>query len=856
MGSRRGARRWWGVPWALLLIGACGGGLNAGGDAGGGDEGVHADSGGSTDAADGFFPGDTTSDASGCTTATSCLAPPDLAPCERVVCVAGACGRAPRDEGSPCDDGDRCTLGTRCYDQVCGGGTALACADANPCTADLCDPLTGCKFDPKPELSPCSDGDPCTLGDRCEGGQCEGTGDPACTCAVDDDCAPFDSDDLCAGHLVCDAQMCRIDPASVVSCPAPGPCRASACDPETGACTTLLLGDDAPCDDSNPCTASDRCSAGVCVGSTGACPCDADADCAEFVGASYDFCQGPLRCIEGACAPDASKAVVCEGGGAGCLTEVCEPSTGLCAAVARADGTACASEVPCTASGACAKGVCVTGAAGCDDGNPCTADSCAGAAGCEHTPIGGACDDGNPCTASDSCADGACVGGPAPACDDLEPCTVDTCEPSAGGCVFTPRPDGAPCQGADLCLEGGTCQGGYCGGGAPVECAASGPCVQALCKPDLGCTTKSLADGAPCDDGDPCTQAGQCAGGACDVLPVPCKDGNPCTVDACDSQAGGCVHTPTADGATCDPPNPCMTGGSCTGGECGGGTAVVCPPLPCRVSACDEATGACKPGAPLPDGTPCDAGLCSAGATCSAGTCSGGAGPACDDADACTLDTCDPKSGACTYAPKPCPEPAGDACRDASCDAAAGCDSTPSPLCADGFVLLSTSFPCEGASAWTAAPAPGPPVLAVGQTTGPVAPWDGDCSLGAQVPPTLPGPWETAATTSEFAAGQGFAGPATVRVTFVELLNTQPEAAPTTRAVALTAGDATAVEVELPPAPQGLNAGWQQRQVFLPLPAGAKADGLRFRLAGSAKSGPMLWRIDKLVAVSIEPPAP
>ncbi len=77
--------------------------------------------------------------------------------------------------------------------------------------------------------------------------------------------------------------------------------------------------------------------------------------------------------------------------------------------------------------------------AGCDDGNPCTIDTCLGAAGsadggrCVHTmvPAGAACDDGNPCTVGDACtADGACVGMPNKAC--FMPPVDDTCQ---AGCA-------------------------------------------------------------------------------------------------------------------------------------------------------------------------------------------------------------------------------------------------------------------------------------------------------------------------------------------------------------------------------------------------------------------------------------
>jgi hypothetical protein len=75
----------------------------------------------------------------------------------------------------------------------------------------------------------------------------------------------------------------------------------------------------------------------------------------------------------------------------------------------------------------------------CDDGNPCTQDSCDPATGtCVHTPVpdGTPCNDGNPCTQNDTCINGACVSTPVN-CDDGIACTQDSCDP-ASGCVHTP----------------------------------------------------------------------------------------------------------------------------------------------------------------------------------------------------------------------------------------------------------------------------------------------------------------------------------------------------------------------------------------------------------------------------------
>ncbi len=72
--------------------------------------------------------------------------------------------------------------------------------------------------------------------------------------------------------------------------------------------------------------------------------------------------------------------------------------------------------------------------ASCNDGNPCTADSCHAASRCLNLPTPAAmCDDGNACTTGDRCdGRGACVGGALLDCSDQNPCTADACSPATG----------------------------------------------------------------------------------------------------------------------------------------------------------------------------------------------------------------------------------------------------------------------------------------------------------------------------------------------------------------------------------------------------------------------------------------
>ena len=65
------------------------------------------------------------------------------------------------------------------------------------------------------------------------------------------------------------------------------------------------------------------------------------------------------------------------------------------------------------------------------------------------------CTDDNVCNGIETCADGECLPGTPPNCDDLNACTTDSCSPSLG-CQNVAVADGTPCE------AGGECVGGFC----------------------------------------------------------------------------------------------------------------------------------------------------------------------------------------------------------------------------------------------------------------------------------------------------------------------------------------------------------------------------------------------------------
>jgi uncharacterized repeat protein (TIGR01451 family) len=160
-------------------------------------------------------------------------------------------------------------------------------------------------------------------------------------------------------------------------------------DPTPGNDTSDLvtnITDPGVCSDFDLCTTGDTCSGSVCVGT-------------------------PVTC-------DDSDA---------CTTDTCDPSDGLCDFVG------------------------IT----CDDGNSCTDDTCDTVTGCVFTNNdANSCDDGDPCTEGDACSAGSCIGPPKD-CSDGNVCTDDSCEAGTGNCLHANNTDfcddGSACTSGDQC---------------------------------------------------------------------------------------------------------------------------------------------------------------------------------------------------------------------------------------------------------------------------------------------------------------------------------------------------------------------------------------------------------------------
>ncbi|MCC6555141.1 MAG: hypothetical protein IT372_19420, partial [Polyangiaceae bacterium] len=283
-------------------------------------------------------------------------------------------------------------------------------------------------------------------------------------------------------------------------------------------------------------------------------------------------------------------------------------------------------------------------------------------------------------------------------CEDGDPCTEDVCD--AGGCVHTLKQRGSPCSDGDACTVNDVCDPTGACVGLPTDGSDGNPCTIDACDPATGVTNVPVAAGTWCTDGNACTRGDQCDGG------------------------GHCLGAPVAAGTACDDGNECTgsdqcdSGGACAGTALANGTA--CDDIPCQVELCSS--GRCiRTGSYDPDGSACDYAACRDGETCSNGQCQGGtqlaAGTACPDGNACngvetcndagacvagdailvgdgqpcTVDLCDPGTGALTHpvaaAGAPCSD--GDLCNgDETCDGigpgASSCLAGAAPVVDDG----------------------------------------------------------------------------------------------------------------------------------------------------------------------------
>ncbi len=559
--------------------------------------------------------------------------------------------------------------------------SACTCGDG-ACRPDCGETLANCPVD----CYVCGDGK-CSPGEgpfNCATDCCGGCGDGICkgyTCGENPKVCPSDCGAAC-GNKICDKgespAICAEDCVWQV-------CGNGVCEPSDGGPDGCPKDCGATCgncvcdkgEDWSQCPIDcGFCGDGVCsncasLGESAAlCKADCKSDacaggCDDKVPCTKDVCTSDGTCVHIANAALCDDGTACTDdlcGGGGCIhlasAVTCESDGNLCtedlcgggACVHVANALACDDGNICTVGDACGSGVCAGSALDCNDQNVCTDDSCAPGLGCVHNANTQPCSDGNACTLGDVCSSSVCIPGTPTACSDDNPCTPDGCDPNSGACSHGP----------DTCDDGNACTDDACG--LVIGCVHlpnTSTCTDgSACTIGDVCAGGACLPGAPtsCDDGNACTSDSCDPGsGVCSYSAMGCDDGNACTSDSC-ANPGGCAWLPI-DG-TCTDNNLCTTGDVCTAGFCTIGGQVNCDDgSVCTIDSCDPATGACNH---LAQGASCsDNNACTDGDNCVAGSCQPGSLVDCNDDNACTTDSCDATLGCSNTA-----IPDGSACDD------------------------------------------------------------------------------------------------------------------------------------------------------------------------------------------------
>ncbi|NUN16162.1 MAG: hypothetical protein HUU55_21255, partial [Myxococcales bacterium] len=456
------------------------------------------------------------------------------------ICTADGC-----DPNTGCNPPISCDDNVLCTSDVCdpvNGCTHTpvdaACDDGFGCTANTCDALTGCQV--QTDDSQCDDGNECTS-DACVPGQ-------GCVHIVQltDGCLPPDA--LCgfsgsAGTIIdCPIRLARAtDPTpSPVALQFTATMPANALQP-IGFFDDLCLGPGGgePCIEVQvppaplsptghqmglfPADVANWAGVGKVTVFHLSDPNSAINDAYQSAGSFVGDTEFVLLRVQLVADVDPQAPAYVYAGAITAATSAAEKMTGTVI-----DGVMVVSVADCTAFG----GVC-------DDGNACTTDECDPISKqCEFTAVD--CDDANVCNGQETCdISSGCQPGTPLVCDsDDDLCTQGTCDPAAG------------CN-------------------APVSCDDSIGCTDDSCDSEIGCV--HTPDDAACDDGHPCTSDGCNIASGCVYLTddAACNDSDPCTADSC-VEGQGCVFAPLLTPACLPPFAFCGVAGAA-------GATVVCP---------------------------------------------------------------------------------------------------------------------------------------------------------------------------------------------------------------------------------------------------------------------------------------
>jgi len=478
------------------------------------------------------------------------------------VCKAGVCGSPLCTTNSDCDDGLQCNGAERCVGGACIPGPSMLCVDGNRCTSDQCVEPFGLCLNP-----PVANGTICdTNGGTCENGVCNGT--PGCR--SDTDCT---DGIVCNGNERCVGGLCTTGPA--IGCGDANACTLDSCIEPFGVCDHRSLPNGTICG-----VGGATCQGGVCQGPP---QCQSNIDCSDGLA-----CNGFESCIGGTCVPGLS--LFCRDNNP-CTRDRCAEPSGLCAFDPEPDG------VPCGPMG-----------------EVCMAGLCKAVPTCNTSAD---CSDGVTCNGSERCVGGLCILGTAVRCDDGNPCTSESCVEPLGTCDRRQLPNGTICSSTGQVCFNGLCSMGGCSSdmecsdgqscngvercepasrtcllGTPVDCSmVVGDCRIGQCvengSPTGSCSGMALPDGIPCQDN------GSCRSGVCTHSPGGCRADADCVPPrVCDPFQSQCVTV-----ASCTTDAQCGPGQLCIGGQC------------TTISQCNSS-------ADCPSGTVCYNGTCYLAPTC------------------------------------------------------------------------------------------------------------------------------------------------------------------------------------------------------------------------------------------------
>ena len=449
-----------------------------------------------------------------------------------------------------CDDGNPCTKDDQCTAMGAPGcnGTMFSCDDGLYCTTDTCDGKGGCtnplltgycviggkcwddnQLNPENPCLVCSvlasttawsnakDGMTCgggtcsgltfTSAKTCLAGQCTGGGgsqncDDGNACTTDS-CAP-------AGcNSVVQSGFCLIPGKGCVPTGQANPANAcQTCVPTKSAVMWSDATDGTTCIAAG-CTglvhaAAKTCVSGQCIGG------GTTTNCDDVITCTTDSCTPTTGCGNVLQPESCLISGVCRGDGEANPLNLCQACRATQNALAWSnvtDGTTCGAgtcnDLVFTSAKTCQSGQCSGGGGSlnCDDGKPCTQDSCSPTSGCTsvlddgYCLIGGVCySEGqpHPSIPCQVCTSDKTVSAWSNAVDDTI-CVSGTC---SGLAWTTPK----------------TCSFGQCSGGGGVQsCDDANSCTTDSCDPGIGCKHNATANccgnglpeaGEQCDDGN------------------------------------------------------------------------------------------------------------------------------------------------------------------------------------------------------------------------------------------------------------------------------------------------------------------------------------------------------------------